>query len=53
MYFICKISSFFLLCKVKLTLVHAVNNNWISKLCTCKMVKNHTFLACVDHCTVV
>ena len=50
---ICKISSFFLLGNVEFSLVHTVNNNRLAKLCTCKMMKDHTFLACVDHCAVI
>ena len=53
MYFVCKICSFLLLSYIEFSLVYTVNNNRITKLCTCKMMKDHTFFTCVDHCAVV
>ena len=53
MYFISKISSFFLLCHIEVTFVNAVNNDRITQLCTCKVMQNHTFFAGVDYSAVV
>ena len=50
---ICKISSFFLLGNVEFTFVYTIYNNRVTKLLTCKVMKNHTVLSGVDHCTII
>ena len=50
---VCEVCSFLLLCNVEFTFVHTVYNYSIALLFTCKVMKYHTFLTGVDHCTVV
>ena len=51
--FISEVCSFLLLCNVEFTFVNTVCYYRVTKLFTCKVVKNHTFLSGVDHCAIV
>jgi 8-oxo-dGTP diphosphatase len=44
---------FLLLCNVEFTFVNTVYNYSFTKLGTCKVMKNHTFLSCIDYSAVV
>ena len=53
MYLICKFCNSLLLLCIESSLVSSVSLNCISKLTTCHMMKNKTFLSCVDHFSIV
>ena len=53
MYFVRKFCDLFLLFCIESSLVNAVSFYCVSKLSTCHMMKNKTFLSCVDHFSIV
>ena len=53
MYFIGKVSDLLLLFYIESTFVNTVSCDSITKLSTCQLMKNKTFLTCIDHFAIV